>query len=255
MQDFTVITGKGNSGAVGIDYLGNNHGAIRNVNVRSDDNKGVAGVVIGRAYNGPALVKNVVVDGFDYGIDSRNLRVAGRSSFRANMVIENALLRQQKKAAIAVGDFPLSVRGLASRNSVPAILMHSDKSDIAIVDGDWRNGSGDAVKNVDDNSKGIIYARNISMSGYSSFGVGNNSNSYLEEYSSKGTKSLFSGSGKSQRLPIKETPTYHTNDMNQWANAGNLGLQNALNSGKAIVYIPRNYNVPLGTFNVPAHVT
>jgi hypothetical protein len=42
--DLTVDTGSGNPGAIGIDYLVNNVGSIRNVTIRSGDGQGYAGL-------------------------------------------------------------------------------------------------------------------------------------------------------------------------------------------------------------------
>ncbi len=69
IYDLTVDTGVGNFGAVGIDYIANNKGAIRNVTIRA---QGKYGLNLSREWPGPNLIKNLIVDGFDYGIASLN---------------------------------------------------------------------------------------------------------------------------------------------------------------------------------------
>jgi hypothetical protein len=68
--DLTIDIGSGNPGAVGIHYLNNNQGAIRNVTVRtSDPNKrGKAGIAMVTNWPGPELLESVRVEGFDVGI-------------------------------------------------------------------------------------------------------------------------------------------------------------------------------------------
>ena len=71
VQSMTINTGHGNHGAVGIDFLANNIGAIRNVRVIAPSS-GKTGIALTRKWIGPALLKNVSVEGFDIGIDVAN---------------------------------------------------------------------------------------------------------------------------------------------------------------------------------------
>ena len=71
VQSMTINIGHGNVGAVGIDFLANNIGAIRNVRVIAPD-PGKTGISLTRKWIGPALIKNVSVENFDIGIDVAN---------------------------------------------------------------------------------------------------------------------------------------------------------------------------------------
>ena len=71
IADLTVDIGSGNSGATGIDYVANNSAHLRNVTIRSGDGSGQAGLGLVRTWPGPLLAKNLRVEGFDYGIQSR----------------------------------------------------------------------------------------------------------------------------------------------------------------------------------------
>ena len=69
IQGLTFSVGKGNPGAVGLQFYSNNTGAVRDVAVVSDDGEGFIGLDLGhRDMNGPLLVKNVRVKGFATGI-------------------------------------------------------------------------------------------------------------------------------------------------------------------------------------------
>ncbi|MGO9874129.1 MAG: glycosyl hydrolase family 28-related protein, partial [Acidimicrobiia bacterium] len=60
--DLTVDVGRGNPGAIGIDYMANNRGAIRNVVVRAPSGSGLTGIAMTRPWPGPCLLQDVRVD-------------------------------------------------------------------------------------------------------------------------------------------------------------------------------------------------
>jgi hypothetical protein len=72
VENLTIDVGAGNPGAVGIDYLANNIGAIRDVLVRATPGSGATGIAMVRKWPGPALLQRVAVEGFDVGIDVGN---------------------------------------------------------------------------------------------------------------------------------------------------------------------------------------
>ena len=72
VEHLTIDVGNGNLGAIGIDYLANNIGAIRDVAVRAPANSGAIGVAMLRKWPGPALLQHVDVQGFDTGIAVAN---------------------------------------------------------------------------------------------------------------------------------------------------------------------------------------
>jgi hypothetical protein len=69
VEGMTVDVGHGNPGAIGIDYLANNIGAIRDVLIRAPAGSGTTGLAMVRKWPGPALVQRVTVQGFDIGVD------------------------------------------------------------------------------------------------------------------------------------------------------------------------------------------
>lgn len=68
----TVDLGAGNPGAIGVDYLASNVGAIRDVRVHGGAGSGRIGISAVRRWIGPALLRNVRVEDVDIGIDVAN---------------------------------------------------------------------------------------------------------------------------------------------------------------------------------------
>ena len=72
VENLKIDVGHGNPGAIGIDYLANNIGAVRNVIVEAPDGSGAIGISMRRKWPGPTLLQQVFVQGFDIGIDVAN---------------------------------------------------------------------------------------------------------------------------------------------------------------------------------------
>ena len=70
LENLTLEIGKGNAGAIGLDYLANNIGAVRDVTILADDHA-LVGLSMTRRWIGPALIERVSISGFDIGIDIR----------------------------------------------------------------------------------------------------------------------------------------------------------------------------------------
>jgi peptidoglycan hydrolase-like protein with peptidoglycan-binding domain len=66
VQGLTINVGTGNSGAIGIDYIANNIGAVRDVTITG---AGAIGLSMLRDYSGPTEISNVSIQGFPIGID------------------------------------------------------------------------------------------------------------------------------------------------------------------------------------------
>lgn len=71
-ESLTFDVGAGNPGAIGIDYLANNIGALRRINVIAGKDSGSTGISLRRKWIGPALLSEIAVSGFDVGIAVEN---------------------------------------------------------------------------------------------------------------------------------------------------------------------------------------
>jgi hypothetical protein len=160
-----------------------------------------------------------------------------RSDFREHT------LNNQRVAAINNVDGALTIRGLHSNNSVPVIKQNSWAGMVTLLDANLQGGAAN-VSAIE--TEGQLYARNITTSGYQSAiklqGVVV-PGATQTEYASN-TSELFDSPNKSLNLPIKETPEYDDNNMDNWGrfDAGAYGdtsrLQSVLNSGKSTIYFP-----------------
>ncbi|KAB8334471.1 DUF4347 domain-containing protein [Scytonema tolypothrichoides VB-61278] len=239
--NLSVNTGKGNVGAIGIDYIANNVGSMRDVTIKSEDGEGFAGLAMDRFAPGPCLIKNVQIEGFDYGI-----RV---SPAEYGPTFENITLKNQKVAGINNIEGTLTIRGLKSTNSVPVIKGTNWDNMVTLLDANLQGGASNlsAIE-----TEGELYVRNITTSGYQSAIKYKDTvvpGTTLTEYASN-TSQLFEDSKQqSLNLPIKETPEYHDNNIANWGRfeprwyGDTEGLQPLLNSGKSTIYFPFNYRV------------
>lgn len=249
IADLTVDTGSSNPGAIGIDHVGNNTSSIRDVTIRSADGQGQVGLAMYTRYaTGPCLIKNVSVEGFDFGIRS--------GIFEYSQTFEHITLSNQKIAGIFNENNVLSIRDLQSSNTVPAIRNVGDHGLITIIDSDFTSGSPDF--SAIDNQRGRLFARGITTSGYQS-AINNRGTTVagasVTEFTSDAAQSLFASPQQSLNLPIEETPEFHDNDLANWVNVRDYGatpgdgiddtaaIQAAIDAasaaGKTTIYFPK----------------
>lgn len=269
--NMTIDVGVGNPGAVGINFLGNNQSCIRNVLVKSSDpgKVGRNGLEFSFSLQGPSLIKNVTVDGFNYGIRSRLLQYG--------LTFENITLKNQNLAGIYNDAQTLSIRKLLSQNTVPAIQQTNvgqSKGIITLIDSRLENG--DAATNAIQLDDGFLFARNVQTTGYASalraFGTAV-AGANIDEYVSHPSSSVFPSFTRTLNIPIRETPELPLEDPSLWVSVGAYGaipgdavnddaaIQAAMNSGAATIYFPNPNNSEAGsryristTITIPATV-
>jgi len=88
LENLTLEIGKGNAGAIGLDYLANNIGAVRDVTILADDHARV-GLSMTRRWIGPALIERVSITGFDIGID------VGRTEY--SVTLDSVTVRKSRE--------------------------------------------------------------------------------------------------------------------------------------------------------------
>lgn len=251
----TIDVGSNNPGAVGINYLVANKGTIRNVTIRSSDSEKRGSTGIAMLHEpGPVLLTNVIIEGFNYGIDTRG---GGNS-----ITVENLILLDQNVMGVRSKNQVINIRNLNSRNTVPAIVQVDQWGLITLVDS-WLGGGTDIETAIRNDAGSALFIRNLRSTGYgkvidnhtdatTSDVDANSSMVEIDEWVSHEIKSLFDGPKHSLNLPIKESPNYHTNDFSQWVSVIDFGatpndasdddssaVQAAIDSGAEIVYFPR----------------
>ena len=251
LRDFTVETGKGNAGAIGIDYQASNVGAMRHVTVRSGDGAGYCGVALTRRDNGPAMLKDVRVEGFRFGIRT------GQEI--AHFTLEDIQLKGQTEAGIWVRDSILAARHIFSQNNVPAIQM-GGASLLALFDSTLRGSGGAAI--VCAGTAPSLYVRGLQTPGYAGSVRlrGETQPPHLAEWASDAPRGDPKGR-LSLSLPIRETPEWYDPDPTHWADAGaptggddTAMIQKALNAGKHTVYFHYGRYHLAGPLTIPAGV-
>jgi hypothetical protein len=237
--DLGFSVGANNPGAVAIDYVSNNTGSIRNVNILSEDGEGVAGVLLTRQYAGPLLIKNLAVNGFQYGLETSN--------YEYGQTFEGITLENQSVAGIYNSEQTISVRNLLSTNKVPAIM--NEHGMLLLLNAKLQGGvaSTQAIQSV-----GNIYARSVASAGYGATlqdeltATPKTVTGTITEYVN-GTPITLRGGTKasSLNLPISDTPAYEDSDLSDWASFSTTyvnaaQLQAVLNSGASTIYFPFN---------------
>lgn len=249
IRNLTVDTGTGNNGAIAIQFIANNQGAIRNVNIRSGDAQGIVGLDLSYTNEiGPLLVKNVKIYGFNVGIKTAN-KVNSQT-------FEHITLQNQKEYGLANYGQVISIRDLQSNNSVPAV--YNKDGIVTLIDANLTASTSiqpPAIKN-----ESTLFARNIKTSGYKIAIQNNNgtrqnaTGSLVSEFVSHPIHSIFPTPPKSLNLPIEETPEVQWDAISNWESPTHFGavpndnkddskaIQAAIDSGKTTVYFPNgNY--------------
>ncbi|MEL7005864.1 MAG: glycosyl hydrolase family 28-related protein, partial [Bacteroidota bacterium] len=253
VRNLTIHTGTGNPGAVGLQFKANNTGTARDLKIISGDGLGVVGLELSHINdNGPLLVKNVEINGFDYGI---------RNNFNGlSQTFENITLRDQNVYGFFNFQQAIAVRGLVSFNEVPAFFQRDQGSYSVLVDSEL-NGTGDAINNSAIIFSDGFFVRNVQTSGYKVavtervFGttpVTRVEGPYVEEYSSSDPLRACLNIEKSLNLSVQDEPEIPRGDIaTDWVNIESFGatidrnrgddtqaIQAALNSGASIMNRP-----------------
>jgi hypothetical protein len=263
-QNFTIEVGAKNPGASGLEFFANNSGVIRNVTVRSLDPKkaGHAGLSMSTYNFSGVMVKNLTVDGFDYGVKVAQTRLYS--------VFENIQVSNQRVAGFCLESNNVSLRCLSSSNRVPAVQIKGQSATMALLEGNFSGGSPDAA--AVECEKGFLFARDLKTTGYRA-AIQHSDAAAAEgpdvnEYISHPAFTLFPDQQKkSLRLPIEETPEIPWDkDPKQWAGVDQFGargdsftddtaaIQRAMNSGRSTVYFQPGTYLINGPIDVPASV-
>jgi hypothetical protein len=251
VRNLTLHTGEGNPGASGIALMANRQGGVRDVTIVAGG-KGDGGIGLDLQHSdaiGPCLIRNVRVEGFDFGLRTAYLTHSA--------TVENLELAGQKNAGIKNSGQCLQVYGLRSTNGldVPA-LQNADVTGFvtlvdARIDGRVTRRTGAGIVN-----RGLMYARGVTFTGYPT-GLENRggarnpvSGAAVAEFTSHGAYRLFPAPERGLGLPVEPTPDVPWDPPATWASPRQFGgapddaqddsaaLQQAVDSGATTVYLP-----------------
>jgi hypothetical protein len=245
LSDMTIDVGKNNPGAIGLNFISSNNGAIENLHIKSTGSKKVGkyGLSFLDAWPGPFLVKNVTVDGFDYGI----YLLRGQYG----VTFEKIELNNQNVSGFYNDNYAV-IRKLTSKNNNPVPVFKSANkwhNHAVLVDADIAYTSektADAVALDIKNSR--VFARNIKVKGYKYSLVARKDklSGDIEEYASHQVTKLFEDSPpKSLNIPITDVPECDIcDDPQNWLifdpslqGDDTVAFQAAIDSGKPVIYV------------------
>lgn len=264
VQDLTFDVGERNPAAIGLQFYSNNSGAVRNCRFVAHPGSGLVGLDLGhRDMNGPLLVRHCEIIGFQRGISTA--RAVNGQTF------EHITLRGQTQFGFTNEGQAISVRGLVSDNSVPAIQTYGTFCLVsAKLTGRSEARRVPAIVNF---NGGRIYLRDVHTEGYNralgdvttpdsaaAFRItgqdkpGSEGPVIVEYYSHPAT-SPFDSTKQSLRLAVEEPPCVPTDDPTTWANVDAYGadptgqrdssaaIQRAIDSGATTLFLPGSYTL------------
>lgn len=250
IRNLTLDTGKGNPGAIGIQFTANRQGCIRDVTVRSggDKGEGVVGLDVAHAdENGPFYVSNLLVEGFDDGV---------RTAYAVHgVVMEHLGLAGQRVCGFRNHSQSVSLRDMRSTNSVIA-LENADSTGMVVLLESHLAGKGGALRTPAIRNRGTLFARAVKTPGYSVAiedlampGKGA-PGPRVDEYTSHEVQNLLDSPRRSLSLESRDTPEVPIDDPSQWVSPLAFGgrpndgqddaeaVQSAIDSGKRTLYFP-----------------
>lgn len=257
IRNLTVDTGRGNPGAIGIQFNASNQGSLRQVTIQTGDNQGLIGLDMNFTDEiGPLLVKNVTVKGFQHGI---------RTGFTVNsQTFEKITLQNQRIYGFYNTGQVINIRGLTSTNAVPAIYNAGGR--MTVLDSTLTGiGAASGKPAIQSDYPLDLVLRNLKTSGYKT-AVQNAqvtlAGPNLTEFVSGPIQSQFPSPLRTLNLPVKETPDVPWDDpkTTPWASVVAYGaipndgrddtaaIQAAIDSGKTTVYLP------VGTYDLQGTV-
>ena len=228
-------------------FIANNQGGVYDVTISSGDGQGVIGLDMGYTNEqGPCLVKNVLIRGFDVGVHV--------ASSVDSETMEHVTVERQNKAGFRNDGQPCTVRDLQSLNAVPAFVASGGFS---VLDGARLRGFGVALTRPAIQAEAPLSARDVVTSGYR-LAVADRTAHVLDVpgpgvslYLTRPAVSLFGTPGPPLRLPVRETPGVPWDNPSAWVAPQKYGakadgdadasgaIQQAIDSGATTVYLPR----------------
>ncbi len=262
VENITFDVGQNNPGATGLQFYSNNSGAVRNCRFVAKGQNGAVGLDLGhRDMNGPLLVRNCAIEGFDRGISTA--RAVNGQTF------EYITLRGQRQVGFDNEGQTISVRGLLSENAIPAVRSYGMFCLVdARLNGVANSSRWPAVINY---NGGRVYLRDLDTTNYAR-AVGDvvtpdwvaatritgedkvgSLGPKVREYCSHPASTSFPVMTQSLRMPVKEPPLVPLDPIEKWVNVDDFGadptgnqdsaqaIQKAMNSGASTVFLPGFY--------------
>ena len=249
VRDLTVDVGAGNPGAAGLRFMTNNTGAMERVTIRSSDpeKRGAIGLDLRQGQNGPGLIKNVTVDGFDAG---------AKTGDTFSLVFDGLTLRDQRKVGFDNPTGRLTFGNLTIEGA-PLAFRNGKHADLTIVGGTFTasaEGAAEAAMRIEGTQ---VFLRDVATEGFAHTvqGPGDETHDLAAdaEWSPLPFYALFDDAPKGTlRLPIRETPEVPwETDLDKWVRIDlaegrdvteqiQRKIDEAAAAGKTTIYFPHS---------------
>ncbi len=225
IRNLTFDIGRGNPGAIGVQFIANNQGGVEHVRIQSPDEHGVIGLDLGYTNEqGPCLIRHVHVIGFGIGIMTRYAV--------DSVTLEHITVEKQRQYGFVNERQCLSIRKFRSVNAVTGFFNSKGGSVSTLLDSQIKGAAGaedvPAVLNASTDGEAGVFVRNLVTSGYK-VAIENRCGTKqgapgpnVDEFVSHPVLSLFPSPKRSLNLPIKETPEVPWGDPKDWTCVGDL---------------------------------
>jgi len=203
VENMTVDVGIGNPGAVGIDYLASNTGAIRHVTINAPSGSGLVGVALTRKYIGPALLDHVTIHGFNVGLDVANLLYGITMN---HILVQGAEIGLRNKSnMVAANDLVIDSTG-------PSVLNLAPEGEIVLAQAELKSVSSDTVRN----EAGVIVFHDSVATNTDKYGRGGKLNGYLMAQS-------WTPIDAKDFKPIIDAPAVPEEPVEKWVSVAKYG--------------------------------
>ena len=157
IENLTVDVGTGNPGAIALQFFCNNLGFVRHVRLLAPDTA-ATGLDLRGSVNGIGAIRDLTIEGFQVAVD------LSHQTSMMPFVFEDIHLSGQSVAGFRVFMNPVSIRGLQSLNTVPALVSLHEGTLITLTDSTLSGGApADAALDL---RKGSALLRNVLFTGY-----------------------------------------------------------------------------------------
>ncbi len=246
VMNLTIDVGAGNPGAIALDFIASNRGTVENVRLKSSADSGRCGLRMTRGWPGPALVKDLEIQGFAIGVDMSG-------GWQYSMTFDGLTLINQREVGFWAEHNPVFVRRAFVQGSVTAFKLSAGDGLLVLHDA-VLTGTG-APTTAALELGGIANLRDVTCTGFATVlddHTATNQDVAASEANdvNKPTKiteryigsCTIAGPGApaALKLPVLETPTFWPTAPSDWVN-GAKDLQAAIDSGKPVVYLPRGH--------------
>lgn len=253
LEHLTIDVGYGNPGAIGIDYLANNLGAIRDVRVTAPADSGAVGIAMTRKWPGPLLLQRDVVHGFATGI------AAGNTEY--GVTLDHARLEDQRVVGLSNDGNAVAAAHLTVTGNAAAIANTAPGGLIVLADSTLAHTGGESDTPAFEN-RGVIVAQRLAFDGYARPAGVTGSGPVTGTLSGGAWRALPAG----DEVEVADAPAPPPDPPSGWVNIlsyANPGpeprditeaLRQAFASGASTVYLPFGRYLSHAAIEVPASV-